>query len=74
MSIFDADLAVICTVRDQEWNFDPFHMPIEIHIGRLCMEIFHIAGAEHPHDMRPVVRHRIFTFLAQAFLLDFGQL
>ena len=54
---------------DEERHADAIHHAVQVHVLRLCMEIFHFFRAENPAHMFPVVRHGQVALALQAALL-----
>ncbi len=58
-------------MSDQEGHLDPVHVAVQVHVLGLGEEIVHVARAEHPEHVLPVMRHGVLAFALHALVLYF---
>jgi hypothetical protein len=55
MCILEADLPVMCPLRNEERHFDAIENTVQMHSLRLVHEVLHIRRSKHPPDVAPIV-------------------
>src|SRR5208283_1663131 len=69
MGVFQGDLAILLSVRDEERHPDFLHLPIKRDVLTKLEECLFIWCAPNPIHVIPVVRHRALTLISAARLL-----